>query len=66
MDMRQQIELVLRCSRVARDSGKQCLRTNYYGTKQVIRALLPLLHASKDGRIVNVSSEFGQLRVSNK
>ena len=35
----------------------------YYGTKQVIEACLPLLKASSDGRIVNVSSHFGQLRV---
>ena len=35
----------------------------HYGTKQVIEACLPLLKASSDGRIVNVSSHFGQLRV---
>ncbi|GJM97014.1 hypothetical protein PR202_ga13904 [Eleusine coracana subsp. coracana] len=54
---------VLRSCRETCDSGRQCLRTNYYGTKQVTESLLPLLQASEDGRIVNVSSELGQLRV---
>ncbi|TVU44472.1 hypothetical protein EJB05_03915 [Eragrostis curvula] len=62
MDMNQRIGLVLRCCRETCDGGKECLRTNYYGTKQVIEALLPLLQSSDDGRIVNVSSEYGQLR----
>lgn len=38
------------------------LQTNYYGTKHVTGALLPLLLSSSDGRIVNVSSGFGLLR----
>ncbi|WVZ95990.1 LOW QUALITY PROTEIN: hypothetical protein U9M48_041687 [Paspalum notatum var. saurae] len=29
------------------------LHTNYYGTKQVTQALVPLLQSSSDGRIVN-------------
>ncbi|KAM0879196.1 hypothetical protein ACQ4PT_034401 [Festuca glaucescens] len=41
---------------------KQCLQTNYYGTKEVTEALLPLLQSSTDGRIVNVSSSVGLLR----
>ncbi|CAL5069058.1 unnamed protein product [Urochloa decumbens] len=44
------------------DAAKEGLQTNYYGTKHVIEALLPLLQASSDGRIVNVSSDFGLLR----
>ncbi|XP_062214233.1 short-chain dehydrogenase/reductase 2b-like isoform X4 [Phragmites australis] len=63
MDMTQRLEWVLKRCRETYDAGKECLRTNYYGTKQVIEALLPLLQASDDGRIVNVSSEFGQLRL---
>ncbi|XP_062227428.1 (+)-neomenthol dehydrogenase-like [Phragmites australis] len=43
-------------------AAKEGLQTNYYGTKHVIEALLPLLKASSDGRIVNVSSHLGQLR----
>ncbi|CAN6276394.1 unnamed protein product [Urochloa humidicola] len=43
-------------------TAKEGLRTNYYGTKQVTEAVLPLLQSSSDGRIVNVSSGFGLLR----
>ncbi|KAI9181846.1 hypothetical protein LWI28_019251 [Acer negundo] len=39
-----------------------CLRTNYYGTKQVIQAFIPLLLQSHSPRIVNVSSTLGQLQ----
>lgn len=44
------------------DTAKEGLRTNYYGTKHVTEALLPLLKSSSDGRIVNVASSFGLLR----
>ncbi|RLN40771.1 carbonyl reductase 3 [Panicum miliaceum] len=48
--------------------GLEYLHDHIYGVstndeKQVIGALLPLLLASDDGRIVNVSSELGQLRL---
>ncbi|KAF8704019.1 hypothetical protein HU200_031503 [Digitaria exilis] len=46
----------------ANRAAKKGLQTNYYGTKHVIEALLPLVQASPDGRIVNVSSDFGLLR----
>ncbi|KAI3937389.1 hypothetical protein MKW92_024977 [Papaver armeniacum] len=36
--------------------------TNYYGTKRVTEALLPLLRLSNSARIVNVSSLYGQLK----
>ncbi|WVZ60993.1 hypothetical protein U9M48_010934 [Paspalum notatum var. saurae] len=63
MGMDQRLDLLLKwCLRATSDAGKVCLRTNYHGTKRVIGALLPLLLASDDGRVVNVSSEFGQLR----
>lgn len=42
----------------------ECLKTNYYGTKCVTEALLPLLQLSKSPRIVNVTSNLGQLFVS--
>ncbi|KAK7812729.1 (+)-neomenthol dehydrogenase, partial [Quercus suber] len=46
---------------------EDCLRTNYYGTKQVSEALIPLLLLSNSGRIVNVSSALGQLKlISNE
>ncbi|KAF8704017.1 hypothetical protein HU200_031501 [Digitaria exilis] len=44
------------------NTAEESLRTNYYGTKHVTEALLPLLKSSSDGRIVNVSSGFGLLR----
>ncbi|XP_059441204.1 salutaridine reductase-like [Corylus avellana] len=44
-----------------------CLRTNYYGMKQVSKELIPLLELSNSARVINVSSSFGQLeRVSNE
>ncbi|KAF8704016.1 hypothetical protein HU200_031500 [Digitaria exilis] len=43
-------------------TAEEGLRTNYYGTKHVTEALLPLLQSSSDGRIVNVSSGFGLLK----
>lgn len=46
-------------------TAEDCLRTNYYGTKQVSEALIPLLLLSNSGRIVNVSSTLGQLKVQN-
>lgn len=45
--------------------GEECIKTNYYGTKGVTEALLPLLQLSKSPRVVNVSSNYGKLQVSN-
>ena len=45
--------------------GVQCLDINYYGTKRVTEALVHLLQLSKSPRIVNVSSGYGDLSVSN-
>ncbi|KAL3743077.1 hypothetical protein ACJRO7_018388 [Eucalyptus globulus] len=44
------------------DKQKKCLRTNYYGVKQVTVALLPLLQQSNSARVINVSSSVGQLQ----
>ncbi|GLT53853.1 hypothetical protein SLA2020_270930 [Shorea laevis] len=44
------------------DLAEECLKTNYYGTKRMIEALLPLLQLSDSPRIVNVSSSMGQLK----
>nr|GEW68140.1 glucose/ribitol dehydrogenase [Tanacetum cinerariifolium] len=41
--------------------GEKCLNINYYGTKAVTEALIPLLQLSKSPRIVNVSSTGGDL-----
>ncbi|XP_041001558.1 (+)-neomenthol dehydrogenase-like [Juglans microcarpa x Juglans regia] len=42
--------------------AEECLKTNYYGAKRMIEALLPLLQLSNSPRIVNVSSSIGQLK----
>ncbi|XP_010053299.1 salutaridine reductase-like [Eucalyptus grandis] len=44
------------------ESAEHCLRTNYYGIKQVTAALLPLLQQSNSAKVVNVSSSLGQLQ----
>ncbi|KAM3392259.1 hypothetical protein ACQJBY_013407 [Aegilops geniculata] len=45
------------------DVARDCLDTNYYGSKRVTEALLPLLKLSKFGaRIVNVSSLASELK----
>jgi (+)-neomenthol dehydrogenase len=65
MDRNQRLEWLLKNCRETYQATKQCLETNYYGTKQVTEALLPLLQCSPDSRIVNVSSSVGLLRVIN-
>ncbi|XP_030948001.1 (+)-neomenthol dehydrogenase-like [Quercus lobata] len=46
---------------------ENCLRTNYYGTKQVSEELIPLLQSSNSARMVNISSSLGQLKfISNE
>lgn len=62
MDRNQRIEWMLRNCWENYDVATDCLQTNYYGTKHVTEALLPLLQSSSDGRIVNVSSNIGLLR----
>jgi (+)-neomenthol dehydrogenase len=64
MDAYQRIRLMRNTSRETYETAKQGMQTNYYGTKRVTEALLPLLQSSSDGRIVNVSSNFGLLSVS--
>ncbi|KAI8021668.1 (+)-neomenthol dehydrogenase [Camellia lanceoleosa] len=43
--------------------GNECLQTNYYGTKRMIEALIPLLQLSDSPRIVNVSAGAGKLEL---
>ncbi|KAG2573566.1 hypothetical protein PVAP13_7KG263200 [Panicum virgatum] len=62
MDRDERLEWMWGNCRETYDAAKEGLQTNYYGTKHVTEALLPLLQASSDGRIVNVSSDFGLLR----
>ncbi|KAJ9549964.1 hypothetical protein OSB04_022507 [Centaurea solstitialis] len=41
--------------------AEECLKTNYYGTKRITEALIPLLQLSSSPRIVNVTSAYGDL-----
>ncbi|KAI3710853.1 hypothetical protein L2E82_40647 [Cichorium intybus] len=41
--------------------AEECIKTNYYGTKAVTKAFLPLLQLSKSPRIVNITSFYGEL-----
>ncbi|MFS8003559.1 putative short-chain dehydrogenase/reductase SDR, NAD(P)-binding domain superfamily [Helianthus anomalus] len=43
------------------ETAKDCIQTNYYGTKHVTEALLPFLCLSSSPRIVNISSGVGKL-----
>ncbi|KAL2945589.1 (+)-neomenthol dehydrogenase [Bienertia sinuspersici] len=53
--------------RTTYEKAEECFNTNYYGTKRVTEALLPLLKLSTIGaRIVNISSLRGELwRIPN-
>lgn len=61
LDLHQRVEWMVNNAKETLGTAKQGVLTNYYGTKHVIEALLPLLQSSSDGRIVNVSSNFGLL-----
>jgi len=63
MDVNQRVEWMVKRFNETADAANKCLQTNYYGTKHVTEALLPLLQSSSDGRIVNVSSKYGQLKL---
>jgi len=43
------------------DAVRQALDTNLFGAWRMCQAFIPLLHESRHGRIVNVSSEAGSL-----
>lgn len=40
-----------------------CVETNYYGTKKMTKALLPLLQISDSPRVVSLTSSMGTLQV---
>jgi (+)-neomenthol dehydrogenase len=64
MDAYERMNWMWNTCRETYEKAKQGVQTNYYGTKRVTETLLPLLQSSSDGRIINVSSNFGLLRVS--
>jgi carbonyl reductase 1 len=44
------------------ENARKCIETNYYGTKRMIEAMIPLMKPSAAGaRIVNVSSRLGRV-----
>jgi (+)-neomenthol dehydrogenase len=45
------------------EEARECLKINYFGTKYVTESLLPILISSSDGRLINVSSNYGLLQV---
>ncbi len=40
---------------------RKVMETNFYGPWEMIKAFIPLLQKSKDGRIINISSQMGEL-----
>ena len=46
--------------------AKECLDINFNGTRDVTDCLIPLLLLSKSGRVVNITSQVAQLKVSFK
>ncbi|XP_037468059.1 (-)-isopiperitenone reductase-like isoform X2 [Triticum dicoccoides] len=65
LDSNQRLEWMVKNVREPIDAARGAVETNYYGTKHVTQALLPLLlQSSSQGRIVNVPSEYGLLRVT--
>ncbi|GLT60684.1 hypothetical protein SLA2020_334400 [Shorea laevis] len=47
--------------------AEECFKTNYFGSKMMCEAFIPLLQLSDSPRIVNVSSSMGRLKnVSNE
>jgi len=50
-----------RVAEVPLEVVRSTLETNFFGMLRVTQALLPLLHASRAGRVVNLSSGMGQL-----
>lgn len=45
------------------EKARECIDINYYGTKRMCAAFIPLLQLSKSPKIVNLSSNYGLLRV---
>nr|CAD1844431.1 unnamed protein product [Ananas comosus var. bracteatus] len=46
------------------EMAEECLKINFYGTRDVTQALIPLLLSSNSGRIVNVSAKIAQFKVN--
>ncbi|KAJ1272006.1 hypothetical protein BS78_06G170000 [Paspalum vaginatum] len=57
----ERLQWLLQHSTESYEEAEECLKINYFGTKYVTQALLPLL-LSSNGRLINVSSNYGLLR----
>lgn len=57
-------ELVNRLISQSYEGAEDCFKVNYYGTKDVSEALIPFLWLSPTPKMINLSSVYGQLRVS--
>ncbi|XP_051194698.1 salutaridine reductase isoform X2 [Lolium perenne] len=60
LDYHQRLEWMVKNVNETVDGAKECVQTNYYGTKHVIEALLPLLQSSSDGRLFINNEEVRQ------
>ncbi|XP_037459846.1 (-)-isopiperitenone reductase-like [Triticum dicoccoides] len=66
MDIKQRLDWMIKTVREPIGAAKKAVETNYYGTKHVTQALLPLLlqsSSSSQGKIVCVSSDYGLLKL---
>ncbi|OUC13925.1 MAG: hypothetical protein B0A82_15010 [Alkalinema sp. CACIAM 70d] len=52
--------------RVSLDVCRQTLEMNFIGVVAITQALLPLIHRSKSGRILNMSHALGLLLIVHK
>ena len=59
----ERLQWLLQRSTESYEEAEECLKINYFGTKYVTEALLPILLSTSDGRLINVSSNYGLLRV---
>jgi (+)-neomenthol dehydrogenase len=59
----ERLQWLLQRSTESYEEAEECLIINYFGTRYVTGALLPILLSSSDGRLINVSSNYGLLRV---
>lgn len=53
-------------SNVELSKVREVYETNFFGPIALIQAMLPLLHKSKHGRIVNVSSGLGSITLASQ
>ncbi|KAF3961575.1 hypothetical protein CMV_013824 [Castanea mollissima] len=66
-DMSPNVEAFKKFVQQTYESAVSSFKTNYYGIKHLSKELIPLLQLSNSARIVNISSDLGQLKfISNE